>query len=310
MRAGIAALVLGLLAGCGTLQTERLAVDADGLPRHAAVEGVPFHAQERNHCGPAALATALGWSGVEVAPGDLTEAVFTPERGGTLSSDIVAGTRRHGRLAVPVRSIAGLLRELAAGQPVLVLQNLGLAWYPQWHYAVAVAFDLEQGEIALRSGTERRRVISLATFERTWARSGYWGLVILPPDRLPASADRTAVLRAAAGLERAGADDVAATAYTAVLERWPDSLAARIGLANARYAGGDAAGAEHALRAAVLLHPDAGAAWNNLAHVLAERGLRDDAIAAARRAVRIDGAHRATARRTLEALLQTHRAPS
>jgi len=310
VRTAIAALVLGLLAGCGTLQSERLAAGGERLPTRAEVEGVPFYAQTRHHCGPAALATALGWTGMDVAPEDLANTVFTPGRAGSLPTDVLATARRHGRLAVPVSDMAGLVRELAAGHPVVVLQNLGLDWYPQWHYAVAVAFDLDRGEIALRSGTERRRVISLSTFERTWARSDHWGVVVLPPDRLPVSADRTSVLQAAAGLERAGDHDAARTAYGAILERWPGSLAARIGLANARYASGDPAGAERALRAAVLLHPEAGAAWNNLAHVLAERGRRQQAIAAARRATRIDDAHRTAARRTLEALLQIEHAPS
>ena len=139
----------------------------------------------------------------------------------------------------------------------------------------------------------------LATFERTWARADHWGLVVLPPDELPASADEMAVLRAATALEQAGRTREAATAYAAIAERWPASLEAWIGLGNAAYAAGDLEEAENAFRTATERHPEAGAAWNNLAHVLGEKGRRREAIAAAERAVRLGGPNAATYRATL-----------
>jgi tetratricopeptide (TPR) repeat protein len=226
--------------------------------------------------------------------------LFTPGREGTLGHDLVGAARRHGRLAVAVADLPSLLGELAAGHPVLVLQNLGLEWYPQWHFAVAVGFDLSTNELALRSGEERRRVVSLDTFSRTWARAGRWALVVLPPERLPASGEETAVLSAAAGLERVGRFADAAIAYDAILRRWPDSLGALIGRGNARYAAGDLDAAEAAYRAALERHPGAAAVWNNLADVLAAQGARAEALVAARRAVDLGGAHAEVYRRTLE----------
>ena len=88
---------------------------------------------------------------------------------------------------MPVDNLADLLAELDAGHPVLVFQNLALDWSPQWHFAVAVGYDLDSGDLILRSGTERRRVTRLSTFEFTWRRGDYWALVVLPPDRLPAA---------------------------------------------------------------------------------------------------------------------------
>jgi tetratricopeptide (TPR) repeat protein len=67
--------------------------------------------------------------------------------------------------------------------------------------------------------------------------------------------------------------------------RWPQSLAALIGLGNSRYALRDLAGAEQAFRRATRAHPGAAAAFNNLAHVLLAQGRREDALAAVRRAV-------------------------
>jgi hypothetical protein len=296
--AGFAALLT--LAGCATPEVTALRREAQGLPRQAEVAGVPFHPQQEKYCGPAALATVLGWSGLPARQEALAGEVFTPGRDGTLGHDLVGAARRHGRLAVGVTDLPSLLGELAAGHPVLVLQNLGLDWYPQWHFAVAVGYDLDADELALRSGEEPRQVVALDTFARTWARADRWALVVLPPDRLPASGDEAAVLSAAAGLERAGRFDDAALAYDAILGRWPGSLAALIGRGNARYAARDLAGAEAAYRAALEQHPDAAAAWNNLADVLAAQGVRAEALIAAQRAVELGGTHAEVYRRTLE----------
>ena len=292
-------IVTGVLAGCATPEVAALHGDADGLPPRAEVAGVPFHPQQEQYCGPAALATVLGWSGLPARQEALAAEVFTPGREGTLGHDLVGAARRHGRLAVPVTDLPLLLGELAAGHPVMVLQNLALDWYPQWHFAVAVGYDLSTNELALRSGAERRHVVALDTFARTWARADHWALLVLPPDQLPADADETAVLSAASGLERVGRLDEAALAYGAILRRWPDNLEALIGRGNARYAAGDLSGAEAAYRTALEQHPRAAAAWNNLADLLAARGARAEAVTAARRAVDLGGVHAELYRRTL-----------
>jgi tetratricopeptide (TPR) repeat protein len=288
------------LAACATPQTVAVVEAPGDLPPQAAVADVPFFPQEDNYCGPAALATALGWSGVAVAPDDLAARVYTPEREGTLQNDIVAAARREGRLAVPVGSLRDVMAELAAGHPVVVFQNLGLSWYPQWHFAVAVGYDLAQRDIILRSGREAERVTALETFERTWERGDRWAVVVLPPDRLPASAEEDAVLRAAAGLERAGRGADAARAYATILERWPDSFAALMGLGNARYGEGDLAAAEAAFRQAIAASPERAEAWNNLAYVLAAGGRTQEARAAAREAIRLSPDNEAPYRETLE----------
>jgi len=80
-------------------------------------------------------------------------------------------------------SFPTLFTEIAAGHPVIVLQNLAFDWYPVWHYAVAVGYDLDAQEITLRSGRERRLQLPLGTFEDTWRRGGHWAMLALPPLR-------------------------------------------------------------------------------------------------------------------------------
>lgn len=294
----LAVAILGLGA-CATPQTAAVIKAPGDLPPQASVPGVPFFPQEDNYCGPAALATVLTWSGAPVTPEDLAARVYTPGREGTLRSDIIAAARREGRLAVPLASLRDVMAELAAGRPVLVFQNLALSWYPMWHYAVAVGYDLTRREITLRSGREAERVTPLEIFERTWERGDHWALAVLRPNQLPVHADQQAVLNAAAGLERAGRGPEAAAAYSAILVRWPGSFAALMGIGNVWYAGGDMASAEFAFRQAIDTSPKRAEAWNNLAYVLAAKGRRDDAVAAAREAVRLSPGHEAPYLETL-----------
>ncbi len=305
---GVFVFVLLAGGGCATapLQSEQLRPGGI-LPEAVELTAVPFFPQEAYQCGPAALATVLGSSGVAVTPELLAPQVYLPARQGSLALELVAAARRHGRVPYVLRPDMGaLLAEVAAGHPVLVLQNLGLDWLPRWHYAVVVGFDLTRREIVLRSGTIARRVTSLAVFERTWRRGGSWAMVALSPARLPRTAEERPYLETVAALEQVGRHREAAEAYTAALARWPSSLAARFGLGNARYALGDLDGAAAAWRDLLAAHPDYAPAWNNLAQVLADQGKLAEAETAVRRALALDGGsgpHAAAYRDTLAQIL-------
>jgi tetratricopeptide (TPR) repeat protein len=289
-----------LAAGCATPQTEAALGAANGLPERVTLE-VPFHAQEAYQCGPAALAMALGWSGVEVAPEALVAEVFVPGRKGSFALGLSAAARAHGRVPYPVTDLGELLAELAGGHPVLVLQELGLdlPGISRPHFAVAMGYDLPARTLLLHSGTIARRPTTFANFERTWTRAGAFAVAVLPPDVLPAQAEAARWLSAAAGLERAGRPAEAEAAYRAALARWPESAPAWLALGNALLAQERLAESEAALGQATQLAPELAPAWNNLAHVRLRLGRREEARAAAERAVALGGPHRAAAERTL-----------
>lgn len=292
MVAPAAAAALGTLAlsGCATwfepAQTAALRrAPPAGLPRRVEKTSTPFFAQTRYHCGPAALATALADVGLQADPEALGEAIFLPARQGTLQLEMLAGARRQGALATRLPAdLAALTAELAAGNVVVVLQNLGLAMAPVWHYAVLVGYDLDAGSAVLRSGTTEREVMALGTFEHTWARAGRWAIAVLPPGRWPITATEAEALQAALGFERVAPAGDAATAYRALLARWPANLVAAIGLGNALQAAGDLAGAAAALEAAAARH-DSVMAWHNLARVRLALGDRPAARTPATRAL-------------------------
>jgi len=268
------------------------------------LEAVPFYAQDEYQCGPAALAMALGAGGKAIEPAALRPQVYVPDRRGSLQIEMLAAARRNGFVAIELKpSLAALVAEVAAGYPVIVLQNLAFDWYPVWHYAVAVGYDLEAQRITLRSGRERRVELSMGTFENTWRRGGHWAMLALPPGRFPAGGNAAGYVNAVARLEKAGQLDSARKAYRAALERWPGNLVALIGLGNAAYQAGDLDAAEQAFRRAIDAHPGSTAAHNNLAQTLADLDRYDEALAEAREAVGQGGPLEAVSKRTLEAIV-------
>ncbi len=293
------------LAGCATPQLQALVGgDSPGIPQRAEIGAVPFYSQDDYQCGPAALAMVLGTGGKAIEPEALRPQVYLPDRHGSLQIEMLAAARRNGFVAVEIKpNLSDLLTEIAAGNPVVVLQNLALDWHPVWHYAVAIGYDLEARRITLRSGDERRLQMPLSTFERTWRRGGYWAMLALPPRRLPASVAAGDYLSAVARLEKAGPLVSARGAYERALERWPDELMALMGSGNTAYRAGDFAAAEQAFRRATVVHPRSAAAHNNLAQTLADLDRHGEALAEARVAVGLGGPLEDTSIRTLDAIV-------
>ncbi len=293
-------LFLTLMVSCAHYSHELNSLTVSGLPGNVEIPLVPFYPQEAYQCGPAVMAMVLQWTKANVNPQDLIPKVFVPEKKGSLQPALISVARRYNRLAYPIKGVEALLKELAAGHPVIILQNLGLQWFPRWHYSVPIGYNLAKGIVILHSGKEARRHMGWTLFMRTWKRADYWGLVVLPSGQLPASADEQSYLHAVLGLEQTKQFNGAATAYTAALERWHSSLGALMGVGNCRYALGDLIGAEQAFRHATEAHPQSGASFNNLAHVLAEQGRYADALQMAIRAVDIGGANKLLYLQTLQ----------
>ncbi len=271
-----AALALGL-AGCAASPPLASGLPS-GLPRSLELRETPFFAQEDYQCGPAALATVLQASGVAVEPSALAPQVYLPKRHGSLQAELIAATRRRGRLPYLLPGTGdALLAELAAGRPVLVLQNLRFQALPAWHYAVLIGYDTGRNVAVLRSGRRERLEMRWQSFARTWHFGGRWAMTTLAPGVIPLNAEPARYLESAAGLEAAGQRSGAAIAYEAAIARWPDEPFAWLGRGNVAYAEGKLAAAADAYARAVTLRPDDASARNNLAQVLADSGCLSEA---------------------------------
>jgi tetratricopeptide (TPR) repeat protein len=241
--------------------------------RAVELDATPFFPQQQYQCGPAALATVLGASGVDVAPDALTSQVYVPGRRGSLQIEMQAAPRKFGRLAYPLaRNLDAILAQLDANRPVLVLHNYGIPLLPRWHYAVVVGYDSTSDRLVLRSGATRRQVLSARNFMRAWDNGGRWALVLLKPGEMPAMASPATYLEAAASFERSASPADARLVFDAALRRWPDQAIAWIGRGTAEYRAGAFTAAARDYAAALRVDDANIGARNNLAMSLLDLG--------------------------------------
>lgn len=239
-----------LLAGCvAQPQTDALVAAAGGLPNRAAVTGVMFQPHVDQEGAPGALAMALQWSGRKVDPVSLVPALLKDGR----QDSILATATRHGRIAYPIHDMRSMLAELAAGNPVLALQEPSNGPVPVWRYALVVGYDLERQILELHSGVIRNLKLSMPVFEENWGRAGNWAVVILPPERMPATASEADYLKAAQSLVDKETAWEAVVAHDSALVAWPRSASALLGLGRSLRALGDENGADSAFRMAAQM---------------------------------------------------------
>lgn len=277
------ALLAALLGACQSLPPPV----PDRAPPARSIE-VPFHAQEKYQCGPAALAMMLGWADRPTAPTELVGEVWLPERQGSLIMEMKAAARARGLLVVPVNTPDALFRELEAGHPVLVMQNLGLSFWPQWHFAVAKGYRNNGSEVLLHSGTDADTPSHWNRFVRTWARADYRAFVVLPAGELPATAETRDLVRALENLRTVAGREAVLPHWRAAAQQRPDDYLLQFGLGNVLWENGRRRQARDAFRRATELNPDSAAAWNNLAEAWLQTGCPGKALAPAERAHELD----------------------
>lgn len=271
LRLGVFLLASIFLSACShTPQTKALASSSFAETANE-LESVPFYPQDQYQCGPAALATVMQYRNIDVLPDDLVGKIYIPEKQGSLQIEIVAATREKGLMPYVVEpKLTAILAQIEAGHPVLVMQNLAYQWMPYWHYAVVVGFDVAKNELIMRSGETKRWQTTFAAFERTWARADYWGLVIVPPDTLPADASLARWMQTAYDLQQTGQTDPAETAYETAIKHWPDAAEPGVALANLFYEQQAFAKADAVYADLLTANPQTAVFWNNRAYTLQE----------------------------------------
>lgn len=249
------------------------------LPAQAELADVPFFAQDEYQCGPATLAMVLAHDGASIEPRDLVSEVYLPARHGSLQLEMLAAARRHGFVSYALDGqLESVLREVAAGNPVIVLQDFGVWPVKIWHYAVVVGFDRGAYAIVLRSGLHARQVAPFGALEYTWKGSERWAMVATRPDRIPATADVDRYTEAVVAMARVATPDHARRAYEALLRKWPGTFTALVGLANILYASRELESSEQLFREALAQRPSSVPVMNNLAMALAAEGRVEEAL--------------------------------
>jgi len=165
---GEALVVLGLVA-CH-------AARFPGADAHV-VAGVPFYPQEREQCGPAVLASLLGFFGYPVAPETLAREIYDADARGTSTVAMVSYGSRHDLPLAALRGDLGRVRaEIDAGRPVIALLQEG--WLsPHYHFVLLTGYEPDSGTLYGYSGRNADASWKAGDFERRWAAADNWILV-------------------------------------------------------------------------------------------------------------------------------------
>lgn len=210
---------------------------------------------------------------------ELDERTLIPAKGGTLQIELIAAARAEGLLVYPLEpTFDALMRELSERHPVIVLVNRSYSWYPLWHYAPITGYDAKMQSILMHFGDTPNEAVPIETFAALWERSDNWGVVLLPPSQLPATATPEKFLHAAYDLEETGMINEAITAYETAITRWPDDIPILFALGNAYYNLHKISKAEQVYRYILLIDPKYPYALNNLADLLCRTNRSDEAL--------------------------------
>lgn len=279
--------LLAALLGCTLLAAcqSRMPAPPEQAGSDRQVPEVPFVPQDAYQCGPAALATMLGWSGLATGAGKLVDEVWLPQQRGSLAMELAAAARQRHRLVYPIDSPDELFAALDADQPVLVMQNLALAWLPRWHFAVVTGYRNGGRQLVLNSGTREARTLHWNRFVRTWARADFQGWLVLPPGELPARTEPLMLVQALEDLRGTAGAEATAPFWKTAAERHAGDYLVQFGHGNHLWEAGDRQAAADAFRAATRARPEAWPAWHNLILALHESGCREQATETLREAV-------------------------
>jgi tetratricopeptide (TPR) repeat protein len=279
------------LHGCATHspETNALLKNHSQISTEAKVEDVPFVDQDDYACAPASLSMLLQFRGLNISRDELRLHLVTEKAKGSYQTDLLNEVRLQGKLGIVISGMENLLKEIGQGNPVIVMQNLGLSKTiaPVWHYAVVTGYNLKTPWIRLHTGHEKNKRMNMKLFEETWDMADAWGLLVLNPGQISTTADELGVARGAAGLEQVGKLPEAKLAYSGMLQRWPDSLSGLIGMGNCTFTEKNYRESLTYLKKAVRAHPNSSMAWHNLATLEGVLGRIKDANLSAERAMKL-----------------------
>lgn len=215
----------------------------------------------------------LNHLGLPVSSEEIAESNFSRKAKGTYQELMLSYSRSLGLVTVKVNNYTDLFKEIDAGNPVIVFQNLGFDWYPLWHYSIIFGYDLKKMTLTMHSADEESKTQEIKKFDNSWKRGKNWAFVITAPRKLTPTTNETEYLKSASAFEQLNLNEPAKEAYLTMLTQWPQSYYAHFGLGNVYFSEKKFVQAQKSFEQSVLISPSFYMAWTNLAVVYHNLGL-------------------------------------
>ncbi len=140
---------------------------------------VPFVRQAKNTCGAASLAMVLRYWKQDVTHDAIAARLLDPEQQGIRGSRLRDFARDRGLTAIAYSGDTTLLRDyVEKGRPLIVAWKQGRR---RLHDVVVVGYDDSRGEVIVHDPAEGpSRRVNVSTFEKRWAGTGHWTLLVMP----------------------------------------------------------------------------------------------------------------------------------
>lgn len=209
----LATACLAALAGCAASVSPQI----KRLPERVELNSVPFFRGEMYQGAPQSLAALLTLQGTVITPGLLEKPLHLPGGEAGLQQNMQTLAREYGLVVYPLDDeLSALLEQVAAGYPVLLRYTGGTAFWSGPRYGILVGYNRQKQTVLLRSGMDRRQLMSFSSFESAFKSAGGWAVLVQRPTQLPANVNAQRWLKAADELAGAGQEREAARATKAL----------------------------------------------------------------------------------------------
>ena len=205
---------LFLLCGCVGLNYNVIKGNLDNdIDEGHYIDGLHFFKQDKNFCGPSALAVVMNYWGDDVTQEKVAEAIYHASIKGSLTVDLENYAFKRGFFAqageFELDKLGPMIRE---GIPIIVMVQV-MPFIKRNHYLVLFGYNETRQIVMAYTGKEEPILMGYGDFVRKWESAGKWALIVAPPQKVDWELDSYYLNKLGLIYEESGLNDLAVVYY-------------------------------------------------------------------------------------------------